>query len=161
MKHIGDITNKQIKAHCLFEQAGTFKNEFKQLGIPCEDYDILNDFGETDNQVDLFQAIMDSYEGRIAFLTKSVRDICDMSFLLLAIPGTSNCADCPCCTFGEHSIFCQANDDEEICTLKEYYSHRKLNLRTDRFEGEYTAPRPKWCPMIELKEPEKKQGEQP
>ena len=32
------------KAHCLFEQSGTFKNEFKKLGIDAYDYDILNDF---------------------------------------------------------------------------------------------------------------------
>ena len=25
------------KAFCLFEQSGTFKNEFKKLGIPAED----------------------------------------------------------------------------------------------------------------------------
>ena len=41
----------EMKAHCLFEQAGTFKNEFIKLGVPCEDYDILNDFGETENKV--------------------------------------------------------------------------------------------------------------
>lgn len=45
------------KAHCLFEQSGTFKNEFIKLGIPAEDYDILNDFGETDHVIDLFEEI--------------------------------------------------------------------------------------------------------
>lgn len=30
-------------AHCLFEQSGTFKNEFKKLGIESYDYDIQND----------------------------------------------------------------------------------------------------------------------
>lgn len=44
-------------AHCLFEQSGTFKNEFKKLGIEAYDYDILNDFGETDYQIDLFAEI--------------------------------------------------------------------------------------------------------
>lgn len=28
--------------HCMFEQSGTFKNQFKALGIYAEDYDILN-----------------------------------------------------------------------------------------------------------------------
>ena len=41
-------------AHCLFEQSGTFKNEFKKLGFKAFDYDILNDFGETDFKIDLF-----------------------------------------------------------------------------------------------------------
>lgn len=44
-------------AHCLFEQSGTFKNEFKKLGIEAYDYDVLNDFGETDYQIDLFAEI--------------------------------------------------------------------------------------------------------
>ena len=46
-----------MKVHCLFEQSGTFKNEFKKLGIDAEDYDILNDFGETDHVIDLFSEI--------------------------------------------------------------------------------------------------------
>ena len=45
------------KVHCLFEQSGTFKNEFIRLGIPAEDYDILNDFGQTDHVIDLFKEI--------------------------------------------------------------------------------------------------------
>lgn len=45
------------KARCLFEQSGTFKNEFIKLGIPAEDYDILNDFGQTDHVIDLFEEI--------------------------------------------------------------------------------------------------------
>lgn len=53
-----------MKAHCLFEQSGTFKNEFKKLGIEAYDYDILNDFGETDYQIDLFEEIRGGYEGK-------------------------------------------------------------------------------------------------
>lgn len=45
------------KVHCLFEQSGTFKNEFIKFGIPAEDYDIQNEFGQTDNVVDLFAEI--------------------------------------------------------------------------------------------------------
>ena len=45
------------KVHCLFEQSGTFKNEMKQFGIFAEDYDIQNEFGETDHVVDLFEQI--------------------------------------------------------------------------------------------------------
>lgn len=52
-----------MKVHCLFEQSGTFKNEFKKLGIPAEDYDILNDFGETDHIIDLFKEIRGGYNG--------------------------------------------------------------------------------------------------
>ena len=52
------------KVHCFFEQSGTFKREFIKLGIPAEDYDIQNNFGETDHTDDLFKAIEDAYDGR-------------------------------------------------------------------------------------------------
>lgn len=52
------------KVHCFFEQSGTFKNEFIKLGIQAEDYDIQNNFGETNHVVDLFKAIEDAYDGK-------------------------------------------------------------------------------------------------
>ena len=51
------------KVYCFFEQSGTFKNEFIKLGIPAEDYDIQNNFGETDHIIDLFDEIDKSFEG--------------------------------------------------------------------------------------------------
>ena len=53
-----------MRFHCFFEQSGTFKNEFKKLGYEAYDYDILNEFGETDFQIDLFQSINDAYDGK-------------------------------------------------------------------------------------------------
>lgn len=58
------------KVHCFFEQSGTFKNEFKKLGYEAEDYDIQNNFGETDNVVDLFAEIEKAYGGGIAYLMR-------------------------------------------------------------------------------------------
>lgn len=58
------------KVHCFFEQSGTFKNEFIKLGIPAEDYDIQNNFGETDNVTDLFKAIEDAYEWKPSVFDK-------------------------------------------------------------------------------------------
>lgn len=52
------------KVHCFFEQSGTFKNEFIKLGIPAEDYDIQNNFGETDNVIDLFAEIEKGYDNQ-------------------------------------------------------------------------------------------------
>ena len=49
--------------HCFFEQSGTFKNEFIKLGIPANDYDIQNNFGETDHVIDLFAEIENAYGG--------------------------------------------------------------------------------------------------
>ena len=51
------------KVHCFFEQSGTFKREFIKMGIPAEDYDIQNNFGETDHQIDLFHEIEEAYRG--------------------------------------------------------------------------------------------------
>ena len=50
------------KVHCFFEQSGTFKNEFIKLGIPAEDYDIQDNFGQTDHVVDLFSHIEREYD---------------------------------------------------------------------------------------------------
>lgn len=52
------------KVWCLFEQSGTFKNQFKLLGYDAVDVDIQNNFGETDYQIDLFKAIEDAYDGK-------------------------------------------------------------------------------------------------
>lgn len=60
-------------AHCLFEQSGTFKNEFRKLGIQAYDYDILNEFGETDYEIDLFGEIEQAYSGGTAYSTKFLR----------------------------------------------------------------------------------------
>lgn len=51
------------KVWCFFEQSGTFKNEFKKLGIDAVDVDIQNNFGQTDHVVDLFAEIETAYRG--------------------------------------------------------------------------------------------------
>lgn len=64
------------KVHCFFEQSGTFKKEFIKLGIPAEDYDIQNNFGETDHVIDLFAEIEKAYEGgQSVFDTMSCDDL--------------------------------------------------------------------------------------
>ena len=68
------------KVHCFFEQSGTFKNEFIKLGIPAEDYDIQNNFGETDHVTDLFKAIEDSYDGKPSLFDAVTKDDLIMAF---------------------------------------------------------------------------------
>lgn len=58
-----EIMEIKGKVHCFFEQSGTFKNEFIKLGIPAEDYDIQNNFGQTDHVIDLFAEIEKAYGG--------------------------------------------------------------------------------------------------
>ena len=50
------------KVHCFFEQSGTFKNEFIKLGIPAEDYDIQDNFEQTDHVIDVFDHIEREYD---------------------------------------------------------------------------------------------------
>lgn len=52
------------KVHCFFEQSGTFKNEFRKLGIDADDYDIQNDFEETEHVIDLFAEIERAFDGQ-------------------------------------------------------------------------------------------------
>lgn len=58
------------KVHCFFEQSGTFKNEFKKLGYDAEDYDIQNNFGETDHVMDLFSEIENAFDGKASIFDK-------------------------------------------------------------------------------------------
>ena len=59
-----------MKVHCLFEQSGTFKNAFKKYGIEAYDYDIQNEFGETDYVTDLFKEIEGGYQGEPSLFDK-------------------------------------------------------------------------------------------
>lgn len=85
-------------AHCLFEQSGIFRDEFKKMGVPALDYDLCNEFGKTDRQGDLFAQI------ELAFLAKdSIFDLFDANDLIFAF--------FPCTYFCEHNVmyFCGTN----------------------------------------------------
>lgn len=66
--------NIRGKVHCMFEQSGTFKNEFIKLGIPAEDYDIQNNFGQTDHVIDLFTEIEKGYNGKPSIFDDITQD---------------------------------------------------------------------------------------
>ena len=68
------------KAHCLFEQSGTFKRAFAGFGIPALDYDIQNNFGETDNVIDLFGEITRAYDGGGSIFDNITKDDLVMAF---------------------------------------------------------------------------------
>ncbi len=68
------------KVHCFFEQSGTFKNEFIKLGIPAEDYDIQDNFGQTDHVVDLFENIQNAYEGGASVFDNVTKDDLILAF---------------------------------------------------------------------------------
>lgn len=67
--------------HLLFEQSGVFKNEFKKLGYEAYDYDIQNNFGETDYQIDIFSEIEKAYKGgQESIFDKMTKDDLIMAF---------------------------------------------------------------------------------
>ena len=68
------------RVHCMFEQSGTFKGEFRKLGYDAYDYDIQNNFGETDHVIDLFQQIDDAYAGKPSIFDSITRDDLIMAF---------------------------------------------------------------------------------
>ena len=51
-----------MKFHCLFEQSGTFKHVFREFGHEAWDYDLSNDYGQTDFRIDLFREIEFAYD---------------------------------------------------------------------------------------------------
>ena len=73
------------KVHLMFEQSGVFKNEFKKLGFEAYDYDIQNNHGETDYQIDLFKEIEDAYDGKPS-LFDSIRGGQDGDLIMAFFP---------------------------------------------------------------------------
>lgn len=85
---------------CLFEQSGTFKNEFIKLGFQAYDYDIKNDFGQTDFVMDLFVAIEDCWRG-----LPSVFDSFKKDDLLLAFFPCIHFCDAKSMVFRHEAIY--------------------------------------------------------
>ena len=79
--------------HCFFEQSGTFKNEFRKLGYEAYDYDILNDFGETDHVIDLFREIETAYGGGYSLFDSIKEDDQIIAFF-------------PCIRFEDQIVMC-------------------------------------------------------
>ena len=119
------------KVHCLFEQSGTFKNEFKKLGYNAVDVDIQNNFNETDYVVDLFKAIEDAYDGKPSLFDDITQDDLIMAFF-------------PCIRFCsvmeqmQHEDFYDAGQKRhKNFGTKEYYKNKWKVLRgfsQERFE---------------------------
>ena len=62
--------------HCLFEQSGVFKNAFRAAGYNAYDYDINNEYQQTDTIIDLFSHIEKAYQYKESlFQTFSKKDL--------------------------------------------------------------------------------------
>ena len=68
------------KVYLMFEQSGVFKNEFKKLGYEAFDYDIQDNFGETDYVKDLFAEIENAYRGGESIFDNITKDDLIMAF---------------------------------------------------------------------------------
>lgn len=95
------------KIHLLFEQSGTFKKEFIKLGYDAYDYDIQNNFSETDYQIDLFAEIENAYDGKPSIFDKIGEGDLIMAFF-------------PCI------FFCESNT---LNFRLDAYNYRKLSVR--------------------------------
>ena len=71
--------------HCLFEQSGTFKNEFIKLGYKALDYDVQNNFGQTDVVIDLFKEINNGYDNNPSLFDKIGDGDLILAFSLVSI----------------------------------------------------------------------------
>lgn len=111
--------NTPTRVHCFFEQSGTFKNEFINLGIPAEDYDIQNHFGQTDHVIDLFAQIEAAYDGKA-----SVFDTIKPSDLIMAF--------FPCIYFCSGS---QIDQTYKSVHYKKMTIHEKTNAILKRQEN--------------------------
>ena len=95
-QYINNMTVNHV--HCFFEQSGVFRDAFIALGIPAIDYDLANEFGQTNWQGDLFTQIDRAYSGK-----KSIFDI--------VLPDDLIFAFFPCTYFCGHNemFFCGTN----------------------------------------------------
>lgn len=110
--------------HCLFEQSGTFKHAFRQLGIPAQDYDIKNEFGETDIVCDLFWEIDLEWNGFDSiFRTMSENDLIFAFF--------------PCIYFNEHNEMYFCGTSRNLRALSPAAKIRAIIDRSDKRQQYY------------------------
>ena len=98
---------KVKKAWCFFEQSGTFRDKFKELGIEAIDCDIQNEYGKTDYQIDLFREIEMANKGE-----KSIFDNIDQDDLIFAF--------FPCIRFTQMAELFFKQLGKQYCNKSEY-----------------------------------------
>lgn len=117
-------TRKFKEVHLLFEQSGTFKNEFIKLGFNAYDYDIVNT-EDVDYHVDLFKEI-NAFDYRTTIFDNISSDDLVIAFF-------------PCIRFSVQSIFfyqctrdeCKKmNLSEKIDYHLKYYNELDYYFRT-------------------------------
>ena len=109
------------KVWCLFEQSGTFKNQFKLLGYDAVDVDIQNNFGDTDYVIDLFKEIEDAYDGKPSVFDSISSDDLIMAFFpCIYFTGSVS----PCYFTLEDKNYRNLSLDEKFAKILERTNHR-------------------------------------
>lgn len=115
---------KPIIVHCLFEQSGTFKRAFRQLGISAFDYDIQDQFGETDFKIDLFECIDAAFEGLPSIFDRM--HSCDLIVAFF-----------PCIYFNEHNEMYFCGTSYNLRSLSPAAKLRAIIDRSDKRQAYY------------------------
>lgn len=115
---------KPTFVHCLFEQSGTFKNAFRQLNILAEDYDIQNQFMETDVVCDLFEEIEKAY-----LRCDCIFDYMKPDHLIIAF--------FPCIYFNEHNEMYFCGTSYNLRALSPAEKIRAIIERSDKRQEYY------------------------
>lgn len=97
-------------AHCFFEQTGTFKSVFKKIGINVYDYDIEDNFRETDFKIDLFSEIEKAYDNKDSIFD----DFSDNDLIFAFFPCIRFCANNKMFFLGNAIQQKNWRDDEKI-----------------------------------------------
>lgn len=144
--------------HLLFEQSGTFKHEFIKFGYKAYDYDICNEYGETDFQIDLFFEIEKAYQEKNSVFDEFKNEDLLMAFfpcvrfenqILMSFQGVRHGMDK--WTLKEKMTYCIELMDE----LKHYYDlinklfivciNKKLQLIVENPYSEQHFLKRYWC----------------
>lgn len=102
--------------HILFEQSGTFKNVFLNEGFKAIDYDIENNFGETDVVVDIFTEIDNYFTiGQPTIFD----DMEDKDLIMAFFPCTYFCRDNVLFFTAKSHNMRNKNMVEKLCTIED------------------------------------------
>lgn len=113
------------RVHCFFEQSGTFKNEFIKKGIPAYDYDICNEYQQTDFVIDLFNEIEAAYDNELSIFDS----ICENDLIL---------AFFPCVYFSTVSQICMRHSSSTYKNLSLRETNTKILERISNREKYYS-----------------------
>lgn len=110
--------------HCFFEQSGTFKKAFGQLNINAIDYDIQDEFDETNIVTDLFEEIENAYNHGCSIFDHINSDDLIMAFF-------------PCIYFNEHNEMYFCGTSYNLRSLSPSDKIRAIIERSDKRQEYY------------------------